>query len=164
MKTSAWWNSDYIVNLTTTVVGKKVLESLRFNEQANGRALYLFLGPMVRPKVMVMSDETLGRICAYGNKEGIHRGASIVGVDFINKTGFNDLGCGLYSGSGRQILEKMAKDTILCIARDIILQPDYKLQQEQDEREAHELERAEHAMEHDSPHITSLEGYMGGQD
>jgi len=122
----AWLDPEYIVNITTNVMGKNTLSALTNNREGrNGHALRALFYKRVEEKVREMSDETLGRICAYGGPKGLHVGPPCQ-VSFLNMTGYADvldfLNFGIAGKDGRGILETFATLTILCIARDIVMQ------------------------------------------
>ena len=92
-----------------------------------------------------MSDQTLGRICAYGGPEGMHDGLPRE-ASFLNMTGFKDVMNWQLDPSqknGRGLVEEVAILTIVCVARDIIMQ---KTWQENVARELNVGEQYDRAM------------------
>jgi hypothetical protein len=124
-RADAWSDPDYIVNLTTNIVGKNALGNLAaWQEGQDGRALYVFFHERIEKEVRKMSDQTLGRICAYGGPEGMHDGLPHA-APFLNMTGFKDVmhwTLDPLQKDGRSLMEEIAILTIACIARDIIMQ------------------------------------------
>ena len=135
---TAWEDSEYIVNLTKNLVGENVLGKLRTARYPRiPRSLFCILEPKLTPKLQEMGDDTLGRICGYGTSEGFHRrGPLLQTIGFINLTGFKHVlhydiyGQGYYyrfecTKDVTDLMIMMAVATIVCIAYDIIHQPEY---------------------------------------
>jgi hypothetical protein len=158
MRNQAPEDFTYIVNVATQIVGQRPLSALGPTiKRADLPASVSILGPLLEPRLKEMNDETLGRICSHGNHNGWHCGmATTPSPAFINKTGFCNL---LLPGhtiqynrhTGREILEDVALLTLVCIIQDFLRQHDLQMKW-QEEYEAHQLERAEHAMIHPNRH------------
>lgn len=138
----AWANPLYIVNLTTAIIGKTVLDEMkaRLSHETSVedcRSLTYLIAPQIRK----MSSEKLGKICAYGTAEGFHRDCRLSEInDFISRTGFDDLGgVSFPSGiTGRAMIEEIAISVVICIARDILIQEKWERMREDDR--AHDVE------------------------
>ena len=125
----AWCDPDYIVNLTTNIIGKKVLGNfVKWQEGQDGRALYVFFHERIEEEIRKMTTQTLGRICAYGGPNGMHDGTAC-SDSFLSMTGFKDI---VYwtldpeEQDGRSLMEEIAILTIACTTRDIIMQKTWR--------------------------------------
>ena len=142
------WSSDpkYIVNLATNIFGKTTLKALASERVfRNGPAFLNEYCLHVERAVHSMSDETLGRICGYGRPRGADANSvpGTIRKTFISVTGYkNVITYGDVSGwtldlsqkSGRDLMEELAILTIICVARDVIMQPQLKTNNEESER------------------------------
>jgi hypothetical protein len=121
----AWCDPNYIVNVTTNIIRKNALmRSAGDRGGRDGHAVRIFFWSRIEKEVQRMSDQTLGRICAYGGPEGIHVGPAGV-FPFLNMTGFKDVTNWKLDPlikTGRGLMEEIAILTICCITRDIIMQ------------------------------------------
>lgn len=159
----AWTKPGIIIGLTKSVVGEKFLNSEEASKMAEDpKVLYNSLDTKVIEKLGVMSNEKLGQICGYATTQGYHSMSFVKGHVFINKTGIQDIKDNHFAGpfAGRWFLLVLAADTVICVARDIILQDQWKATWQTDEElQAQGLERT-------ATHITSVKGakYMGGGD
>jgi hypothetical protein len=150
---NAWDKPEYIVNLVKNVVGREFLS--RLNGEW-GENLPTMLWRPIEVHVSKMTDETLGRICGYGTSEGIHTTGPLSDVaagTFLNRTGFKHFErmntCfHIHLSSGRATLERLAITTIICIARDIVMQEGWQADRQAEVDMEHDLERADHEMLH----------------
>mgnify|MGYP001574847835 CR=1 FL=1 len=139
----AWEEPEYIVNLTKNLIGPRVSQTSWV--WGNGEVYFdrptdlcSFLELFVYSKLRDMTNETLGRICAYGTRKGIHSDPCYPGSgvphSFLNLTGFDDVKpvrfvC--YYG-GRELLEQIACATIVCIVYDLMMQEQWQVQWAED--------------------------------
>ena len=90
------WNEDpqYIVNLTKTLIGERLLSRIiKENPECNPQRIRSYVW-LTLPKLEAMGGETLGRICAYASANGAHGDKHHRGIKappFINRTGLNDV-------------------------------------------------------------------------
>jgi hypothetical protein len=125
---------SYIVNLTTTLIGKSALDELKAtggNLAKNGKALRKVLLPILAPKVAKMNSETLGKICSFGTLNGVHPfyDCRTHPPKFINQTGINDVCDFKFKPRslevGRQAIEEIATMVIVSFALDIMFQSEW---------------------------------------
>jgi hypothetical protein len=144
-------NAEYIVNLTTQLLGKYALDDLKLkflNNACKPRIFFDLLGGIIRGKIVKMNDETLGRICSYASAEGAHWKMYCPGEKtpkFINCTGLNDVlgdsvGVTFRQQLIGQYLETIAIATIVCIAFDIVFQSKWQKNWEISDKEREHLE------------------------
>ncbi|KND47166.1 MAG: hypothetical protein AB199_01900 [Parcubacteria bacterium C7867-004] len=124
-------DGDYIINLTKHVVGVRLLRAHRERDKgADAHKLYEQLHLLIQQKAYEMSNETLGRICAYGTPHGAHLpGEKIPGARFRHQTGFVHLPAPnfyMHSFNGHGLLARVATQVIVCVARDLILQDQWQ--------------------------------------
>jgi len=142
---SPWVEEEgYILHLVTNLVGEHTLRSLAHELQGrDGQALRVFLWGRLEPKIKSMNDSTLGRIVAYGTVDGFHHGPPCQ-VYFLNLTGFKHVmnwTLDPTKKSGRELQEEIALLTIVCVARDIIMQREWQAQAVHDLDEDAQFER-----------------------
>jgi hypothetical protein len=92
---NAWLeNPQYIVNLTRTLIGERILSTIvKENPEANPQRIRSYVW-LTLPKLEEMGGDTLGRICAYASASGAHGGKHSRGMPvpvFVNRTGLNDV-------------------------------------------------------------------------
>lgn len=148
---NAWENPEYIINLTTCLVGKNQLELLKSVETiTNVNDLFKVLYVPLTVKIAKMRPETIGRICAYSKDNFLHHGLLYGLNGFLHLTSFKDLepvqknyilDCGSVTGV-------FALQTVVCTAYDIIRQDTWQFEREQEEELDRQLDRAEHQMTH----------------
>src|SRR4051812_45500484 len=63
----------YLVNLTNNVAGGHVLIGMRSLRNSPCEDIVRTLGRIIGAGVRDMNAETMGRICAYGSADGIHK-------------------------------------------------------------------------------------------
>lgn len=139
---------SYVVNLTTALLGKTTLDSLKV--LAAGKVdgvnqaydFYEALVGIIEPKIRPMLGETLGKIAEYGTSDGAHNYVHLPAHNcpkFLNRTGCDHINFyHMFKSSdrrdiGRLALEGMAVMVIICIARDIILQDQWKAEWDREE-------------------------------
>lgn len=122
---------EYIINLTKNIVGEHSLKKLvgkTDNSRRSIRTMLFLFAPRIVIELAKVSDETLGRIAAYGTEGGFHHGPPAP-APFLNLTGYRDLLVDEYdfrSGSGRDHLVQLALLAIVCVAHDIVRQNEHQ--------------------------------------
>ncbi len=141
----AWADTNYILNLTESIIGKKTLAKLIADPLSarDGHAMRLVFHERIMTKVRQMSGEVLGKIVAYGGPDGLHAGPPCY-ADFLSMTGYRQVMNWTLDPSqtdGRTIMEALALFTIVCVARDIILQSVWQEESRSQLAEDEELDR-----------------------
>ena len=139
MKSSWVKGPKRIVEIATSIVGKKTIEGIK--SSGDHMSTYHMLAPSVLSKVQKMSPEKLGEICGYAGTLGYHTVGSVgqgpgptsehsqePPPAFVSDTGYRDLltdkelGEIFRENSFLEIMERIATLTLIAIAIDIAWQ------------------------------------------
>lgn len=122
----------YIVNLAKQLFGASSFPRLSVDDAKHPHATYLRFFEKLKDKVRAMNPETLGRICGYGFRKDFSEPIEFqFDSGFIHKTGLREVHPDPFDNqTGRELLEAIAIATIVSVACDIVLQPEYLREQE----------------------------------
>jgi len=126
-RADAWEDPNWIVELTKNTIGASSLAKV-----LGDSPLRVYFWEHIMTRVRGMSGQTLGRINAYGGHIGFHTGGIPHAATFLNMTGYHEIQVRpatewLEGHDGRAMMEILAATTILCIARDIIMQDQWQV-------------------------------------